>query len=69
MDSFYQNGTDIIIIISSVCAFLLMCTRVLYKSKCKKIDLCCGLIIVDRNVDIETDIIDIIPRQNNNINV
>ena len=68
MDSFYQNGTDIIIIISAVCGFLLMCTRVLYKSKCTKINFC-GLIVVDRNVEIETDIIDIIPRQNNNINV
>ena len=61
---FYNNGTDIIVIISAICAFLLMCTRVLYKSKCKTVNLCYGLINIDRTVEIETDIIDVIPRQN-----
>ena len=66
MDQFYQNGTDIIVIISAICGFLLMCTRVLYKSKCKNINLCFGMIIVDRNVEIETELTDAIPRQTNN---
>ena len=66
MDQFYQNGTDIIVIISAICGFLLMCTRVLYKSKCKNINLCFGMITVDRNVEIETELTDAIPRQTNN---
>ena len=65
MDQFYQNGTDIIVIISAICGFLLMCTRVLYKSKCKNINLCCGMIVVDRNVEIETELTDVLPRENN----
>ena len=44
-----------------------MCTRILYKSKCKNINLCCGMIVVDRTVELETEITDIIPRQTENV--
>ena len=66
-NQFYQNGTDIIIIISCMAGFIIMCTRILYKSKCKNINFCCGMIVVDRNVEIETELTDVIPRQTENV--
>ena len=36
MAEFYNNGTDVIVICASVFAFLIMLSRIIYKSKCKK---------------------------------
>ena len=64
-ESFYNNGTDVIVICASVFAFLIMLSRIIYKSKCKNISCCWNCINIDRNVEIETDIIPDV--KNNNI--
>ena len=64
MAEFYNEGGTIVIIVGSVFAFLIMLSRIIYKSKCKTISCCFDLIRIDRTVEIETDIID---AKNNNI--
>ena len=56
-ESFYNNGTDVIVICASVFVFLIMLSRIIYKSKCKTISCCWNFINIDRNVELETDII------------
>ena len=58
MAEFYNEGGTIVIIVGSVFAFLIMLSRIIYKSKCKNINCCWNCISIDRNVEIETDIID-----------
>ena len=57
-NSFYNNGGDIILICGSLFGFIIMLSRIVYKSKCKNISCCWNCISIDRNVEIETDIID-----------
>ena len=65
MAEFYNEGGTIVIIVGSVFAFLIMLSRIIYKSKCKTISCCWNFINIDRNVEIETDIIADV--KNNNI--
>ena len=65
MTEFYNEGSTIVIIVGSVFAFLIMISRIVYKSKCKTISCCFNLLRIERNVEIETDIVD----SNNNNNV
>ena len=65
MAEFYNEGGTIVIIVGSVFAFLIMLSRIIYKSKCKTISCCWNFINIDRNVEIETDIIPDV--KNNNI--
>ena len=65
MAEFYNEGGTIVIIVGSVFAFLIMLSRIIYKSKCKTISCCWNFINIDRNVEIETDIITDV--KNNNI--
>ena len=58
MAEFYNEGGTIVIIIGSACGFFLMLSRIIYKSKCKNISCCWNCINIDRNVELETDIID-----------
>ena len=58
-NSFYNNGGDIIIICGSLFGFIIMLSRIVYKSKCKNISCCWKCISIDRNVEIETDINDV----------
>ena len=58
MAEFYNEGGTIVIIVGSVFAFLIMLSRIIYKSKCKNISCCWKCISIDRNVEIETDIVD-----------
>ena len=64
MAEFYNEGGTIVIIVGSVFAFLIMLSRIIYKSKCKTISCCWNFINIDRAVEIETDIPDV---KNNNI--
>ena len=57
-NSFYNNGGDIILICGSLFGFIIMLSRIVYKSKCKNISCCWNCISKDRNVEIETDIVD-----------
>ena len=65
MAEFYNEGGTIVIIVGSVFAFLIMLSRIIYKSKCKTISCCWNFINIDRNVELETDIIPDV--KNNNI--
>ena len=58
-NSFYNNGGEIIIICGSLFGFIIMLSRIVYKSKCKNISCCWKCISIDRNVEIETDINDV----------
>ena len=64
-NSFYNNGGDIILICGSLFGFIIMLSRIVYKSKCKNISCCWNCINIDRAVEIETDIIPDV--KNNNI--
>ena len=48
-----MDSTIIFYIISTSSTAFLFCLGVLYKSKCTNINLCYGLIDIDRNVEIE----------------
>ena len=48
-----MDSTIIFYIISTTSTAFLVCLGVLYKSKCTNINLCYGLIDIDRNVEIE----------------
>ena len=48
-----MDSTIIFYIISTASTAFLFCLGVLYKSKCTNINLCYGLIDIDRNVEIE----------------
>ena len=63
---FYNDGVTIITIISIILGCLVMSLKILFKSKCIDVSLCYGLFHIQRNVDIETEIIDNISLQTNN---
>ena len=46
-ESFYNNGTDVIVICASAFAFIVMLARIIYKSKCKTISCCWNCINID----------------------
>ena len=52
-NNFYDNGGDIIIICASLFGFIIMLSRVIYKSKCKNISCCWSFCSIERNVEIE----------------
>ena len=56
MTKFYDDGVTIIAIITLCIGAFGMIIKLCYKSKCSDIDLCCGIIKVKRNVNIETEI-------------
>ena len=64
MTKFYDDGVTIIAIITLSIGAFGMIIKLCYKSKCSNINICCGLINIERNVEIETDIeTDIIPNK------
>ena len=60
--TFYNNGGDIIIICASLFGFIIMLSRVIYKSKCRNISCCWNFCNIERNVEIEQQ--DVIPNTN-----
>ena len=58
-NNFYDNGGDIIIICASLFGFIIMLSRVIYKSKCKTISCCWSFCNIERVVEIEQN--DVIP--------
>ena len=50
------DNTTIILILTNAFSLLANIMQYCYKSKCNKIDLCCGLIHIDRNIQAEQDI-------------
>jgi hypothetical protein len=50
------DHTTFILIFTNAFSLLANIMQYCYKSKCNKIDLCCGLIHIDRNIQAEQDI-------------
>ncbi len=48
-----MNSTSTYLIISAICAFLLGVLKIMYSSKCSKINCCYGAIDITRDIDSE----------------
>ena len=58
------DGVFLIALVTIITGFLIVCIKLIFKSKCREVNLCYGMIKVERNVELETDIIvDSIPNQ------
>ena len=58
------DGVLLISLVTIITGFLIVCIKLIFKSKCREVNLCYGMIKVERNVELETDIIvDSIPNQ------
>ena len=58
------DGVLLISLVTIVTGFFIVCVKLIFKSKCRDVNLCYGMIKVERNVELETDIpIDSIPNQ------
>ena len=66
MEKFYDNGVTIITIISIILACLITSLKIIFKSKCTDVSICYGIFHIQRNVELETEIIDNIPIPINN---
>ena len=53
---FYNDGVTIISITTIILGCLVMSLKILFKSKCKNIDICFGLLKIKRTVELENDI-------------
>ena len=59
-----KDGVFLIALVTIITGFFIVCIKIFFKSKCKDVNLCYGMIKVERNVELETDIIvDSIPNQ------
>ena len=59
---FYNDGVTIISITTIILGCLVMSLKILFKSKCKDVNICFGLLKIKRTVELEDDIeIDNIP--------
>ena len=59
---FYNDGVTIISITTIILGCLVMSLKILFKSKCKNINVCFGLLKIIRTVELEENIeIDNIP--------
>ena len=59
---FYNDGVTIISITTIILGCLVMSLKILFKSKCKNINVCFGLVKIIRQVELEENIeIDNIP--------
>ena len=61
MEKFYNDGVTIISLVTIILGCLIMSLKILFKSKCKTVNICYGLLNINRSVEIETEIIDDIP--------
>ena len=53
---FYNDGITIITITTIILGCLVMSLKILFKSKCKDVNICYGLLKVKRTVELENDI-------------
>ena len=53
---FYNDGVTIISITTIILGCLVMSLKIFFKSKCKNIDICFGLLKIKRTVELENDI-------------
>ena len=67
MEPFYNDGITIITLSSVILACLGMTIKVLFKSKCSQVSVCWGFCNIQRQVQLETEIIDVIPNNNTNV--
>ena len=58
------DGVLLISLVTIVTGFFIVCVKLIFKSKCRDVNLCYGMIKVERNVELEIDIpVDSIPNQ------
>ena len=58
------DGVLLISLVTIITGFLIVCIKLVFKSKCSTVNLCYGMLTVKRIVELETDIpIDSIPNQ------
>ena len=53
---FYNDGVTIISITTIILGCLVMSLKILFKSKCKDVNICFGLLKIKRTVELENDI-------------
>ena len=53
---FYNDGVTIISITTIILGCLVMSLKILFKSKCKDINVCFGLLKITRTVELKNDI-------------
>ena len=53
---FYNDGVTIISITTIILGCLVMSLKILFKSKCKDVNICFGLLKIKRTVELEDDI-------------
>ena len=59
-----KDGVFLIALVTIITGFLIVCIKLIFKSKCREVNLCYGMIKVERNVELEIDIpVDSIPNQ------
>ena len=64
---FYEDGITIITLSTIILGCLGMTLKILFKSKCSQVNVCWGFCNIHREVQLETEIIDIIPTNNTNV--
>ena len=66
-----MNSTSVYLIISAIAALLLGILKIMYSSKCSKINCCFGAIDITRDIvsELEEDKYKIDHQQNNNSNI
>ena len=64
MEAFYNDGITIITLSTIILGCLGMTLKILFKSKCSQVSVCFGLCNIHREVQLETEIIDVIPTNN-----
>ena len=58
------DGVFLIALVTIITGFLIVCIKLIFKSKCREVNFFYRMIKVERNVELETDIIvDSIPNQ------
>ena len=58
---FYKDGFTIITLSSIILGCLGMSLKLIFKSKCTSVNMCFGLCAINRAVEYETELNDIIP--------
>ena len=67
MQPFYKDGITIITLSTIVLACLGMTLKLIFKSKCTSLNFCYGLCQIQRAVEFETELNDIIPPNNTTV--
>ena len=62
---FYKDGITIITLSTIILGCLGMTLKLIFKSKCTSVNMCFGLCAINRAVEYETELNDIIPNNTN----